>query len=500
MHAGADPSWANTFRREHTYYDKLWRLRDSPEAASQLYMQLAESVEQVDESTFAVKLKQANFHNNPKSATFNSIVNGRQFTAEDVAARYAFQKDAAGVNVLPGDFYTTGVQVTAIDDLTLQFSMDEPFAFFLEDGEGVMAGGYEVPREMLGEQTLKTEPPIGTGPYMFDSYEAGGREVAVRNPDYFVQDRPYIDKLQYTVMADAAAQAEAFRTGLTDVHDAANLAEAEGLAREFGNAMIWNRYPGSSGMALMLNARKPLFQDARMREAIHKAIDVQRVIDVVYSGDAARSWIFSPARSAKFPLGYEAVANRVFFNKRDATALVDALKVDGIYGGEQVHFMLPVESQNWVDAGRLLAEDFEDIGLNVRAETVVQDSYLERAGSRPSDGSPADFDITLTVGLSYTHFHSRPASSWVNASPENPELDAIIERISLTVDSQEREKISHEFENWLADNYGNFVPVLDGNSHTMFRSYVKNIDFDRARSGRGGWQVDRWLDEGRAEA
>jgi ABC-type transport system substrate-binding protein len=43
---------------------------------------------------------------------------------------------------------------------------------------------------MLDEQTLKTTPPVGTGPYMYKSHQQNTNEEVVRNPDYFVKGRP----------------------------------------------------------------------------------------------------------------------------------------------------------------------------------------------------------------------------------------------------------------------------------------------------------------------
>ena len=115
-------------------------------------MRLAESLEQIDETTFVVKMNRANFHNNPKSSKFNSVVNGRQLTAEDVVARYNFVKEPpASSNTL----LKSGWTVTAVDDLTIEYKTDGAFAFFLEDNDGSLNRGYELPHELLGEQVEK---------------------------------------------------------------------------------------------------------------------------------------------------------------------------------------------------------------------------------------------------------------------------------------------------------------------------------------------------------
>ena len=497
FHPGVDPSWPNTWRRENGYYDYLWQLRDVPDASRQLYMRLAESLEQIDQTTFVVKMNRANFHNQPKSAKFNSIVNGRQLTAEDVVARYNFVKEPpASSNTLIKNQLT----VTAVDELTLEYNTDGPFAFFLEGNEGAMNRGTEVPQEMLDETVLKEEVPIGTGPCLFDSYQVGSREVALRNPDYFIKDRPFMDKIQYTVLQDNAAQEAAFRANATDVHDAPDIKEAEGLTRDLGDEITEISYSSGTGMVIMLNIRREPFNDIRMREAITRAMDRERVGNVVYFGDFTMESYFPSSRTTRFPVGWDAVEPKLGYDPVRARQLVDAMKADGTYDGRELHFMLPVEAQTWVDGGRLIAEDLEAIGLKIRTEPIVRNIYLGRAGPRPKDGSPSDFDITMTVYLNYTHFDSNTGSFWANAGLEDPEIDAMLAEIAATVDSEERQELSKAWELEQAKRYANFIPVLGLNSHRLYYSYVQGVDFEKSRSGAGGWQIDQWLDDGRKEA
>jgi ABC-type transport system substrate-binding protein len=491
FHPGVDPSWHNTFRRINGYYDQLWHLRDVDDPAQQFYMRLAKSFEQVDETTVVVQMHDAHFHDNPASRRFNSEVGGRKLTAEDVVARYEFLKvPPASSNTL----LQRNLTVSAVDDTTIEYKMGVPWAFFLEDNEGAMVRGYELPQEMLDEQVLKEEPPIGTGPFMFQSYQVGSQERAVRNPNYFTKDRPYLDGLQFTIVGDNAAQEAAFRSAQIDRHTFQDIKERDAVTRDLGDKIVPFTYPTSSGMALILNIRKPVFQDIRFREAIYRAIDIDRIINVVYFGDGFKQGVFPSARPERTPLGYEAVAQLREHDKAKAKQLVDAVKADGLYNGEELFFMLPVEAQTWVDGGRLVAEDLKDVGINTQTEAIVRNIYLQRAGPKPADGSPSDFDITMTVFLNYDHFTSAPGSFWQNAGLEDSEIDALIDQITTEMDLEQRRDLSHRFEMMMAEKYSNFVPMLGTNIHAAYYSHVKGVDFDKSRSGLGGWQLDTWFD------
>ncbi len=502
FHPGVDPSFHNVFRRDTAYYDSLWMLRDIPDASRQLKLQLAESMERIDDLSVVVKMQRANFHDNPKSSKFNSIVGARMLTAEDVVARYAF---VAVPPASSNNFIQERLTVSAVDELTLKYEMIRPEAFFLETA-GAMQRPFELPQEMLDEDILKQEVPIGTGPYMFESYQVGSVERQVRNPDYWQKGFPYPDARSLTIIPDSAAAEAAFRGNQTDRIGFQDIKQAESVARDLGDKITSRSYQTASGMALLLNIRKPLFQDIRMREAIHRAIDVERVINVVYFGDAVRQHIFPNARPSRFPLGFEAVKDLRGLDKQRAKQLVDALKADGVYKGEELTFMLPVEAQTWVDSGTLIAEDLEEVGIKIKMESIVRNIYLQKAGPKPEDGSPSDFDITMTVFLDYDYFTTAPASFWQNAGLEDPEIDAIVAQVESTVDIEARAELSHRFERMMAEKYTNFVPMLGTNNHIAYYAYVKGIDWELGRSGFVGHtssssgQLGLWLDEGRAEA
>src|SRR5690606_12124427 len=142
-----------------------------------------------------------------------------------------------------------------------------------------------------------------------------------------------------------------------------------------------------------------------------------------------------------------------------AAQLVEAAKADGSYDGRELELMLPVEAQDWVDGGRLAAEDLNAIGLNVRPFTEVRNIYLQRAGPKDLDdmSNPSDFDMTMSVFLSYAFAKTDSGSFWNNASLEDPEIDAKVDEIYATMDAEARRELSHEFEIMLAQKYSNFV-------------------------------------------
>jgi peptide/nickel transport system substrate-binding protein len=478
FHPGADPSYINFFRRVYTYYDYLWTHKQI-NAADRLHLMLAQSFEQVDPQTVIVKLKQAKYHNRPPA-------NGRDVTAEDVAATIQFltKLPASG-----GLFLQSGKDlksVTAVDPLTVRFEMFGPRAFFFEELEGgVNTGKPIVPKEMLDEQTLKQTIPVGSGPYEYKSHTQGSIEEVKKFEGYRIGEQPYITERKLTFVPDQAAIEAAFRSGQIDVIDFESVKQKDTVAKDLGNRVVVHSRPSTSGMAVIVNIERDPWKDIRVREALHRAIDVDRIINTVFFGDAERTWYFSKARFDRTPLGPDAVKQYVSYDPKKAA---DLLKAAGVDPNKEFEFMVPVEAQTWVDSGRLMAEDFAKIGLKTRINPVVRNIYLQRAGPKPGD-----FDISMSVLLDYRHATSNSGSFWNSNALNDPEIDAMVDKIFETVDTQQRMKLSQEFETTLAKKYANFVPVLSTMTHYAWYSYLKGFDTDFHPTS--GLQTKRFIDK-----
>ena len=478
FHPGADPSFINTWRRTTGYYDTLWATRDVTDPTRQRFGRWAASWEVIGDTTVNVKLNPGvKFHNRPPA-------NGRVATAEDYVKVIDFLKvpPASG-----GSFIQSGKDlksVTAVDDVTLKFEMLGPRAFFFEQ----MNRG-PVPKEMLDEQTLKTTPPVGTGPFMYKSHQQNTNEEVVRNPDYFVKGKPYLDGKFITFLGDSAAVEAAFRAGQVDDPGQTwdNIKQAQQIEKDMGAKIKNITYPSTSGMAMLLNIHRDPFKDARVREAIYRAIDIDRILNVVFLGDGDKTWYFSNARPSRFPVGRKAVEQYVGYDPKKSA---DLLRAAGADLSKTYELMVPPEAQTWVDGGGLVAEDLQKVGFKLRVNPIVRNIYLQRAGPKPGD-----FDITMTVFLDYQYMKTESGTFWNNTSLEDPEVNALAEKIEATIDDQARAKLSNEIELMLAKKYSPLVPMLSTNLHGSYYAYLKGFDWEQTPGGLGGWQVGMWKDQ-----
>lgn len=470
FHPGADPSYVNFFRRSWGYYDDLWSLKDI-KGTDRLDLGLASSLEQPDDVTTIVKMQPSKFQN-------RAPANGRDVTAEDVAAIVEFLRKppASGGAYLQGKDFKG---ITAVDPMTVRYDGNKPYAFFLEVASPVI-----VPREMLDEQTLKQSIPVGSGPYEYKTHTQGSIEEIKKYDGYRTKDRPYIAERKLTFVPDEAAIEAAFRAGQIDGMEFNNIKQRDTIAKELGNKITVRDIPSPSGMAVVMNINRDPWKDIRAREAVYRAIDTERVANVVYFGDAERTWYYSKGSFGRNALGPEAVKEYIAYDPKKAAELV---KAAGIDPNQEFEFMVPVEDQKWVDSGRLMAEDLGKIGIKTRVNPVVRNIYLQRGGPKPGD-----FDIMMSVLLSYQYAKTDSGTFWNSTSLQDPEVDALVERIYVTTDAEQRDKLSHEFERMLARKYSNLLPIISTISHYGWYSYLKGST-DQYLPYRS--QIDRWLDK-----
>src|SRR6266850_391354 len=86
-------------------------------------------------------------------------------------------------------------------DLTVVFTLKQPFGPFL----GIFEVGSlpMVPKHLYDGTDFKTNPynnaPVGTGPFMFKEWQKGSFVRLVKNPNYHVKGKPYIDEIYWQV-------------------------------------------------------------------------------------------------------------------------------------------------------------------------------------------------------------------------------------------------------------------------------------------------------------
>ena len=143
---------------------------------------------------------------------------GQPFTSKDVKFTFDMVRgapDAAGkIRLNPRkDWYANVERIEAADAHTVVFHLKRPQPSLLM----MLASGYSpIYAAHVNPADYRTEC-VGTGPFKVKEWRKGEFIEYVKNPDYFVKGRPYLDGLKYVVIAERGTRVAALQAGQLDV-------------------------------------------------------------------------------------------------------------------------------------------------------------------------------------------------------------------------------------------------------------------------------------------
>jgi len=235
--------------------------------------------------------------------------------------------------------------------------------------------------------------PITSGPYVVADFEAGRYVTLRRNPDYWGADIPFrrgmmnLDEVRFDFFGDETAAFEAFKTGEVNFTRETNVARWTSqydfpLVQSGDIVMTEMPHQRPSGMTgFVMNTRKPVFADWRVRDAMLHAFNFE-FINEAMTGSA------QPRITSYFsnsPLGMDAgpATGRVL-------ELLEPFAADLLPGAIE-GYSLPVGDGTERNRPGTTAA----LALLEEAGWTVQDGVLKDAA-----GTPFTFDILLQTGSS----------------------------------------------------------------------------------------------------
>lgn len=315
--------------------------------------------------------------------------------------------------------------------------------------------------------------PVTAGPFVVSEWNAGDSIVMNRNPNYYQDGQPYLDRLIFTVVPDPGAQMAMMTQGEGDVHLWPGVT-AEDYDRQVAGIAALQEVPGQWNMALRFNLSMPfdddtgptpphpVLGDLKVRQALAHAIDYDTIINDVNPG------VF-PA-TTPFAYGwYRCDIPRTYgYDVDKANALLEeagwVMGDDGVraasgaaHAEDGARLSLQMEGYRNFQPLVKLEEAIVEMWKVVGVEATIQNDDFSIIFGSLADGAPrktGNFDIliydsSLSIDPQATIaglFHSssipsanNPAganySRWVNA-----DADAAIKTAGSTVDVPTRQQ------------------------------------------------------------
>lgn len=364
---------------------------------------------------------------------------GTSLDADDVVATYEAIADEQTTSPIAGDLVNLK-SVEAIDATTIRFTLKEPQVSFrtllligVTPSETITAG-------QKVEESPLNQKPIGTGPYLVDSFTPD-RLVLVPNAGYRGV-APKMKKITYVLSADDNTRAQRMTAGEFD-----GTVLPPRLVKTFEDNDDFDVIAAKTAdwRGLSLPYDNPFTADADVPMALNIGIDRQAIIDGVLVGHGRPASGFVPPEYGEY---YNADAAFSFDADKANSMLDDAGWIRGKDGirsknGDRAEFTLMYRPTDLVrrDLSAAFASEVLKLGVDVKIEGVdfaQAEPRISKASILLGGGdTPYDVDSQL-----YKMLHSsypEAGSFYDNVSRyADPQMDTELHRGRTSLNDAER--------------------------------------------------------------
>ncbi|ARP74845.1 ABC transporter substrate-binding protein [Bordetella genomosp. 6] len=402
---------------------------------------------------------------------------GKPFGADDVV--FSIDKFLRAVHprarVIIDQFVDT-VTATAPDQV--QITLKSPFPPFLK--AFVSDNMPIVPKHLYDGTDYASNPanqkPIGTGPFMFKEWRRGSVIELERNPNYWQQGKPYLDRIVFSVIPDSASRAVAFERGDVQVLrsgdvDSVDVKRLKALPNVDYTTSGWEIF--SQQAYLQMNQRKPPFDNVKVRQAVMHALNRKFIVDNIFFGLGK---VATGPISSTTPF-YSADVPKYDYDLKKARALIKESGVD--LSKTPVKILAYPYGATWDRLGEYTKQALQQIGFDVEMDAADAGTWSKRV-------SDADFDLTFSftsqygdpaLGVSrlYVARNIVKGSAFVNNQGyRNAEADALWDEAATATSDEQRAAAYAKLQKILVDEVANGY-LFEIENPTLSRSNVHNL-------------------------
>lgn len=414
-----------------------------------------------------------------------TFTDGTPFDAEAVKVNVEHLQDPATQSSTGYLALAKVSEVEVVDATHARFHLTEPDSALAESLSQPWLA-IESPAGIARGMDANCAAPVGTGPFVVESWTPQQQVDLVRNDDYATaapeathEGAAHLDRIVWRFIPDAATRYAALQSGEVQVIDNPQ-PDAIATAQAGGDISDVDAPRPGSVNRLELNSGQAPFDDVRVREAFVRAADVDPGIESLYAGTVTRS--YSPLSSSE----PTAVSDESLFGT-DPDAAQDLLDEAGwterdaegyrTKDGQRLTVRFPVSTNQSVAAEQSL---FEQVQANAKAvgfEVVI--TPLDLSGWYEALGAN-EYEI---VSAPYTKvgpdvlrilYHSSgivpaPSGYFANhAQVSDPALDEILDRAAEVTDPTERAELYAQAQQTVLDGFF-ILPLYDQQNHYLTR-------------------------------
>ncbi len=379
---------------------------------------LAESFESTSETEWIFHLRKGvKFHN------------GDEMTADDVVASITYAKTCPEVNLYNGSVET----IEKVDDYTVKITTPGPSALLLSDLSH--HGNAIVPKKLLDANHDFANDPIGCGPYKHVEWKRGDSVEFEMFEDYWDEEHmPSIKHMIWKIIPEGSSRTIALEAGEVDYVVDVEAMDVERL--EAADGITLDKIAATNHMWMMVNLEKPGLDNVDVRRAMNCAVNKESVVQVALNDLGTPSYSMAPDN---MPGATD--ENTLPYDPEKAKEYMAASGVDP----KDVQFSIICSNDTKKRAGEVIQANLkETLGIDCTIESMDLATYLSITAEGNYTAAIGNYSSTDMTQYLVGVYHSKSINASNKTRLNSPEVDALIDKASQTVDPEERAKVLEE--------------------------------------------------------
>ena len=417
----------------------------------------------------------------------------RTFNADDVLFTFnrMINKDDPFRKAYPTEFpYFTDMgmdtnikNIEKVDDHTVKFTLGTVDAAFIQNlamsFASIQSAEYAAQLLKEGKAQDINQKPIGTGPFVFKSYQKDSNIRYTGNKDYWKPEDVKIDNLIFAITTDPSVRIQKLKKNecqITLFPRPADLKALEGdkdlkLPHQAGFNLGYIAY---NVMDKVKGSDQPNpLADLRVRQALDMSVNKQQIIDSVYQGAGQLAVNAMPPTQ----WSYDTTIKDAKFDPDKAKEL---LKEAGVKDGTKITlWAMPVQrpyNPNAKLMAEMLQNDWKRIGLNVNIVSYEWGEYIKRSKGGENQamiigwsGDNGDPDNWLNVLFGCDSLAGNNFSKWCDKK-----FDGIVKEAKATSDVAKRTELYKQAQHILKDAVP-MTPIAHSTVYQPMRNTVQDF-------------------------
>ena len=324
----------------------------------------------------------------------------------------------------------------------------------------------------------------GLGGYVLESYEPGVRATLNRFPNFWRDDRAFVDRVELLTIADAAARNNAVMTGAVHAIDHADPKTVDLLARADG--IVIDEVAGPLHYTFPMLTKTPPFDDVNVRRAMKHAIDREEMLAKILRGHGTIGNDHPIGPSYPYHAGdleqiaYDPDKARHYLKKAGLDGLnVELSAADAAFEGA-------------VDAAQLFQASAAKAGVTIDLRREPDDGYWSDVWIKKPFVACYWGGYTTESQMFSTGY--APGAAWNDTQWDDEHFDKLRLEAQAELDPAKRRVLYSEMQRILRDDGGAIVPffanfVMARSERLQHGELASDNTFDGQRIAERWWMT-----------